>query len=138
MDSSLEITGNDAEYESLLFKEFENINGIEYQPLTKGNVDSIVGRYKKGILGFKNEVPEKLGEIEFRSDGKIIPENEMAAWEYHDKNMIMTYHPYEAMPEYDVPAGVEQQAKYVFLAIDSSSMILSNSDGSVREIYIRF
>ena len=104
MDSSLEIMGNDAEYESLLFKEFKNINGIEYLPLTDGNVDSIIGQYKKGFLGFKNEVPENLDGIEFRPDGKIIPENEMAAWEYHHKNIIMTYHPYEAMPEYDETA----------------------------------
>lgn len=138
MDSSLEIMGNDAEYENILFKEFENVNGKEYIPLTDGNVDTIIGRYKKGFLGFKNEAPEKLDEIEFRQDGKIIPNNEMAAWKYHDKNIIMTYHPYEAMPEYDVPAGVEQQAKYVFIAKDSSSIIFSNSDGSVREIYLRF
>ncbi|MEJ2155438.1 MAG: hypothetical protein P8X96_08885, partial [Desulfobacteraceae bacterium] len=107
-------------------------------PLTEGNIDSIAGQYKKGFLGFKNEIPEKQNAIEFRSDGKIFPDNEMSGWEYYDKNIIMTYHPYEAMPEYDVPAGVEQQAKYVFIAKDGSSMIFSNSDGSVREIYYKF
>ena len=137
MDSSLEVMGNDEEYEKSLFKAFENVNGKEYEPLTKDKIDYFIGRYKRGRLNYKNELPIKFEEIEFCADGKVIPDSDMSGWKHYDKNIFMTYHPYEAMPEYGVKAGIEEQAKYVFLALDNSSIIITNSDGSSREIYLK-
>ena len=64
----------------------------------------------------------------------MIPNTEIKSWKYYKNNIIFLYYPYDAMPEYNLEAGVEEQGKYVFIATDNSSMIFSNSDGSVREL----
>jgi len=128
--------GNDIEYKKLLFKEFENIDGRHFTPLSEEKTINIPGKYKYGFLTYENKVPKKLKDIELHDDGKITPDDEKAEWSYYKENLVMTYWPYDAMPEYDAPAGVEEQGHYVFVENNGSSMIFTNSDGSVSYIFI--
>lgn len=121
----------------LLFKKFENINHKNYIPTPENKTHLIAGKFKKGILNFKNDPPETFENIEFKTDSTISPSKEITRWKCHKNSIILLCYPYESMPKYNLEAGIEEQAYYLFISGDSSSMILSNSDGSIRELLIR-
>lgn len=129
--------GNDEIVRQRLFQEFATINNRHYQALDTGTLARIPGSYESGYLGVNNEEPGSWEDIELKPDGSVVPDTHICRWEYCSGNIIRMYYPYEAMPDFDLDAGIEEHAHYVFVETNGRSLVISNSDGSVKRIYER-
>lgn len=135
--SGVDELGNDEITRMKVFSEFRTVDGRNFQPLNETTVSRLPGRYEAGYLGVNNEPPGSWEDIELNADGSVSPDNHINRWEYRSDNIIVMHYPYEAMPDFHLEAGVEQQAHYVFVEDNGQSLIISNSDGSVKSLYER-
>ena len=133
--SKVDLLGNEIEYKAELFSSFKSVDGRNYVPLTKEAASSIPGKYRRRSLNTDHELLKAWRELELKQDGTVIPSAEILGWKYHGSNILLLYSPYPAMPEYGVEAGIEEEAYYVFVETNGKSLILSNRDGSLTQIY---
>lgn len=137
MASFVDEMGNDEIARMKLFSEFKTVNNHQYKSLNEETVDQLPGRYETGRLGVYNEEPNSWEDIELLEDGSIKPDSHISKWQYCSGNIIKMYYPYEAMPDFHIDAGTEENYHYVFLDNDGQSMIIVNNDGSVKSIFQR-
>ena len=135
--SQVDELGNDDIMRLKIFSEFRTVDNRTYQPLNETTVSRIPGRYEAGYLGVNNEPPGSWEDIELKTDGSVTPDTHISRWEYRGDNVIIMHYPYEAMPDFHLDAGVEQQPHYVFVEDNGQSLIISNSDASVKSLYER-
>jgi len=135
--SQVDELGNDDVLRLKVFSEFRTVDNRNYQPLNEATAGRLPGRYETGYLGVNNEPPGVWEDIEFRADGSVVPDNHINHWEYRGDNIVVLHYPYEGMPDFHLEAGVEQQPHYVFVEENGQSLIISNSDGSVKSLYER-
>jgi len=135
--SYIDEMGNDEIVRQKLFQEFSTINNRRYQPLDISTVTRIPGSYESGYLGVNNEEPGSWEDIELKMDGSVIPDTHICRWEYGSGNVIRMFYPYEAMPDFHLDAGIEEHAHYVFVEDNGRSLVVTNSDGSIKSIYER-
>lgn len=129
--------GNDDVFRQKLFAEFRRVNSRSYRPLNEATLSRIPGVYEAGYLGINNEDPGSWEDIELKVDGSVAPGNHISHWAYRTDSIIAMDYPYDAMPEFHLQAGVERQLHYVFVEDNGESLIITNSDGSVKSLYER-
>jgi len=135
--SHVDELGNDDVLRQKLFDEFRQVNHRTYRPLSEMTLSRVPGHYEAGYLGINNEDPGSWEDIELKADGTVVPDSHISHWEYRGDNIIAMDYPYDAMPDFHLQAGVERQMHYVFVEDNGESLIISNSDGSVKSLYER-
>ena len=129
--------GNDDVFRQKLFDEFRRVNNRSYHPLNEATLTRIPGTYEAGYLGIHNEDPTSWEDIELKQDGLVVPADHISHWEYRTDNIVAMDYPYDAIPDFHLQAGVERQLHYVFVEDNGDSLIITNSDGSVKSLYER-
>lgn len=135
--SQVDELGNDEVMRMKVFSEFRTVDNRTYHPLNEATAGRLPGRYEAGYLGVNNELPGSWEDIELKADGSVAPDNHISRWEYRGDNIVVMHYPYDAMPDFHLEAGVEQQPQYVFVEDNGQSLIISNSDGSVKSLFER-
>jgi len=135
--SHVDELGNDEVMRLKVFSEFRTVDSRNYRPLNESTAGRLPGRYEAGYLGVNNEPPGSWEDIELKADGSVSPDNHINHWEYRGDNVVVMHYPYDAMPEFHLEAGIEQQPHYVFVEDSGQSLIICNSDGSVKSLYER-